>query len=80
VFSFIPDIHLSSALSSALMKIPLQSTSKEGVILELLETLKNAGQISDLNTVFRDIMARETLMSTGIGDGIAIPHGKTAGR
>ncbi len=62
------------------MKIPLQSTSKEGVILELLETLKNAGQISDLNTVFRDIMARETLMSTGIGDGIAIPHGKTAGR
>ncbi len=76
---FIPDVHLSSVLSSALMKIPLQSTSKEGVILELLETLKNAGQISDLNTVFRDIMARETLMSTGIGDGIAIPHGKTAG-
>lgn len=75
----IPDVRLSSVLSSELMKIPLQSTSKEGVILELLETLKHAGHISDLNTVFHDIMDREKLMSTGIGDGIAIPHGKTAG-
>ena len=32
-----------------------------------------------LDHVFRDIMAREQLMSTGIGDGIAIPHGKTSG-
>lgn len=74
-----PDIRLSSMLSSGLTKIPLQSTTKEGVILELLEVLKHAGQIDDVHTVFRDIMDRERLMSTGIGDGIAIPHGKTAG-
>ena len=74
-----PDIRLSSVLSSELTKIPLQSTTKEGVILELLEALKHAGQIRDVHTVFHDIMAREKLMSTGIGDGIAIPHGKTTG-
>lgn len=72
-------IHLSSVLSSELTKIPLRSTSKEGLILELLELLRNAGKIMNIDTVFHDIMSREKLMSTGIGDGIAIPHGKTAG-
>jgi mannitol/fructose-specific phosphotransferase system IIA component (Ntr-type) len=72
-------IRISSILSGELTKIPLHSTTKEGVILELLELLKNAGKIMNTNTVFRDIMSREKLMSTGIGDGIAIPHGKTAG-
>ena len=71
-------IRLSQNLSSELTKIPLRSTTKEGVILELLEVLKESGKIRDTNVVFKDIMAREQLMSTGIGDGIAIPHGKTA--
>ena len=74
-----PDIRLSTVLSGKLAKIPLQSTTKEGIILELLELLKENGQIADVHTVFHDIMDREGLMSTGIGDGIAIPHGKTAG-
>jgi fructose-specific phosphotransferase system IIA component len=72
-------IRLSSVLSGELIKIPLSSKTKEGVILELLELLGNTGKITDTGTVFHDIMAREKLMSTGIGDGIAIPHGKTAG-
>lgn len=72
-------IQLSQILSNEVTKIPLGSTTKEGIILELLELLKRAGKVSDTNHVFRDIMARERLMSTGIGDGIAIPHGKTSG-
>jgi len=75
----VSDIRLSTVLSGDLIKIPLDSTTKEGVILELLEVLKHAGKIADIQTVFRDIMDRERLMSTGIGDGIAIPHGKTSG-
>ena len=74
----VADVRLSQSLSSELTKIPLRSTTKEGVILELLEVLKDAGKIRDTRMVFKDIMAREQLMSTGIGDGIAIPHGKTA--
>jgi fructose-specific phosphotransferase system IIA component len=72
-------VRLSSVLFGELIKIPLRSTTKEGVILELLELLKHTGKITDMTTVFHDIMAREKLMSTGIGDGIAIPHGKTTG-
>ena len=74
----VADVRLSQSLSGDLTKIPLRSTTKEGVILELLEVLKDAGKIRDTKVVFKDIMAREQLMSTGIGDGIAIPHGKTA--
>ncbi len=72
-------IRIGSVLSSELTKIPLRSTTKEGIIWELLEVLKNAGKTTDTDRVFHDIMSRERLMSTGIGDGIAIPHGKTAG-
>jgi fructose-specific phosphotransferase system IIA component len=72
-------IRISTVLSDKLTKIPLRSTTKEGIILELLELLREAGKITDMDTVFHDIMAREKLMSTGIGDGIAIPHGKTTG-
>jgi len=72
-------IRLSSVLSGGLTKTPLRSTTKEGVILELLEMLRDAGKITNTDTVFHDIMSREKLMSTGIGDGVAIPHGKTAG-
>jgi mannitol/fructose-specific phosphotransferase system IIA component (Ntr-type) len=72
-------IQLSRILSNEVIKTPLSSTTKEGIILELLELLKDAGKVSDTDHVFRDIMAREKLMSTGIGDGIAIPHGKTSG-
>jgi fructose-specific phosphotransferase system IIA component len=72
-------IQLSRVLANNVIKTPLQSTTKEGVILELLELLKEAGKIGSTDRVFHDIMAREKLMSTGIGDGIAIPHGKTAG-
>ena len=73
------DVRLSSVLTNETIKIPLGSTTKEGVILELLDTLKTVGKITDPNMTFQDIMARERLMSTGIGDGIAIPHGKTTG-
>ncbi len=72
-------IQISSLLSAQLTRIPLVSTTKEGVILELLELLGQDGKISDTQHVFQDIMSRENLMTTGIGDGIAIPHGKTAG-
>ncbi len=73
------DLRLGDILSSELVKIPLHSTTKEGIILELLDLLRSARKILDTGKVFHDIMAREKLVSTGIGDGIAIPHGKTAG-
>jgi fructose-specific phosphotransferase system IIA component len=54
----------------------LKSTTKEGVIGELLDLLVQNGRIKDRNAALKAIMEREQKMSTGMQHGIAIPHGK----
>jgi mannitol/fructose-specific phosphotransferase system IIA component (Ntr-type) len=56
----------------------LAATSKEGVIRELVESLRGAGQFhgTDPEDVIRAILKREQIASTGIGRGVAIPHAK----
>lgn len=56
----------------------LAATAKEGVIREMVEALKAAGQFrsGDTEDVVRAILKREFLGSTGIGRGVAIPHTK----
>lgn len=55
----------------------LKATDKEGVIRELVELLANAGDIENKDELLKAVMAREALGSTGIGQGIGIPHAKT---
>ena len=59
----------------------LTATNKEGVIREMVESLRAAGQFrgADLEDIIRAILKRELLGSTGIGRGVAIPHTKHAG-
>jgi len=56
----------------------LSATNKEGVIREMVESLRAAGQFrgADLEDIIRAILKREFLGSTGIGRGVAIPHTK----
>jgi mannitol/fructose-specific phosphotransferase system IIA component (Ntr-type) len=56
----------------------LLATNKEGVIREMVESLRAAGQFrgADLEDIIRAILKREFLGSTGIGRGVAIPHTK----
>ncbi len=56
----------------------LAAVNKEGVIREMVESLRAAGQFrgSDLEDVVKAILKRELLGSTGIGRGVAIPHTK----
>jgi PTS system nitrogen regulatory IIA component len=56
----------------------LAATTKEGVIREMVESLRAAGQFrgGDLEDVVKAILKRELLGSTGIGRGVAIPHTK----
>ena len=56
----------------------LTASTKEGVIREMVESLKAAGQFKsgDPEDVIRAILKRELLGSTGIGRGVAIPHTK----
>ena len=59
------------------VKVPLVSTTKPEVIRELVECLRDAGKITDLEAVYDALMAREALGSTGLESGIAVPHAKT---
>jgi len=68
---------IKSILEENLVKLDLEGNSKEEIIHELLDLLVKAGKVKDSETAFRDIMSRENKMSTGIQDGVAIPHAKT---
>lgn len=57
------------------VNVPLQS--KDEILESLMDILNKNGDIDDILEVRRVIFERESLMSTGIGYGIALPHGKT---
>jgi PTS system nitrogen regulatory IIA component len=59
------------------IKIPLESHDKPGVIRELVHVLYERGKIADADIVFQEVWKREQMMTTGIGYGIALPHGKS---
>jgi PTS system nitrogen regulatory IIA component len=54
----------------------IKATDKVGVIREFAEVLQAAGRVKDAEALVRVLLERESLGSTGIGNGVAIPHGK----
>ena len=64
-------------LNTKAININLESKDKEGIIKELLQMLFKAGAIKNTDKLFKILMDRESLGSTGIGQGVGIPHGKT---
>jgi PTS system fructose-specific IIC component len=60
------------------MIMDLQATDKKGAIDEMIQKMYDAGRISDIETYKEGILAREAQTSTGLGDGIAMPHAKNA--
>ncbi|NKB69233.1 MAG: PTS sugar transporter subunit IIA [Candidatus Latescibacteria bacterium] len=57
--------------------VGLQGETKEQIIEELVDALEIGDAITDRDKVLQAVLEREKIMSTGIGDGIAIPHGKS---
>jgi PTS system nitrogen regulatory IIA component len=55
----------------------LKATDKKSAIVELVEILKSAGKVKKSDEIIEVVLEREKLGSTGIGQGVAIPHGKT---
>ena len=55
----------------------IKATNKEGIIRELVDILVKAEGIKNKEELVKILLNRETLGSTGIGQGIGIPHGKT---
>ena len=54
----------------------IKATDKIGVIREFAGILQATGRVTDAGALVRVLLERESLGSTGIGDGVAIPHGK----
>lgn len=68
---------LTRYLSSEYYLPDLKSTTKDEVIEELVRPLVNSGILRNVNLVLETLKKRETLGSTGIGKGVAIPHCRT---
>jgi fructose-specific phosphotransferase system IIA component len=68
---------LLDLIDTDVVKVPLQSHTKNEVIRELVETLRDAGKIADVQPVYDAVIARENMGSTGLENGIAVPHAKT---
>jgi PTS system fructose-specific IIA component len=60
-----------------LIVLNLKSNRKEEVIKELAELAFAEGKITSVNDYVQTVLDREKLFTTGVGNGIAIPHGKT---
>ena len=59
------------------IKMDMQMSEKEDVLKELVDVLADVKDIGDKKLILKALIERENLGSTGIGQGIAIPHGKT---
>ena len=57
----------------------LPAASKESLLVEIIRDLHGKGLIADRETATSDLIARENVMSTGVGNGVAIPHAYTDG-
>lgn len=67
---------LTQILQPTSIKAPLAAKNKDDAIEELVNCLADSNLLSDRGEAFEAVMAREQTRSTGIGSGIAIPHGK----
>src|SRR5438309_11069969 len=67
---------MSELLTPARILVPLHATDKEGVLRELVD-MAAVGNAGPSDEVLGAILEREKQFPTGIGYGVAVPHGKT---
>ncbi|MGH7243831.1 MAG: PTS sugar transporter subunit IIA [Phycisphaerales bacterium] len=72
-------MNLLDILSIDCIRAPLVASDKLGVINELVDVLSITGRVKDPAALKEAVWTREQTRTTGIGHGLAIPHGKCAG-
>ena len=70
-------MRLTDIIRAECIKVPLEATEKQQTIAELLALLDAQGLVKDPDAVLQAVIEREAVRSTGIGQGFAIPHGKS---
>lgn len=69
---------MTDVIRKELMLLPAQATTKEEILDEMVNKLVETGAVDDYDTFRKGIADREESMSTGLGDGIAMPHAKNS--
>ena len=72
-------MRLTEILKPTHIKVPLAAATKTDAITELVGLLNQTGDLTDAKKVLDAVLDREATRTTGIGNGLAIPHGKTNG-
>lgn len=70
-------MNLKKVLSPETVWVDLKADSKQGIIEEMVDRLVAAGKVEGREAVLTAVLDREAKMSTGMQNGVAIPHGKT---
>lgn len=70
-------MNLEKVLNPDVVSLHLPGTTKQEIIESLLDILMETGKVKDRDAALHCILERENKMSTGIENGVAIPHGKT---
>lgn len=70
-------MNVSQVLKKERIKLNMNDSSKEQALESLVDLLYDSGALNDKEGFMADVMERERVSTTGIGNGIAIPHGKS---
>jgi PTS system fructose-specific IIC component len=70
-------MRISNLLSAETIVLSLKHSDKEGIIEELLDLAMKTSKVKDRKKALKDLLDREDLGSTGLENGLAIPHART---
>lgn len=72
------EIKISNFINEKSILLELKATDKKGLIEEMVKYLVDSGLVANKKELVKIILDREALGTTGIGDGVAIPHGSSS--
>ena len=70
-------MRISDILDESVVRVNVKGNSKDEIINQMIAVVTDSNKITDIEKVREAIFDREKIMSTGVGNGFAIPHGKT---
>jgi fructose-specific phosphotransferase system IIA component len=71
------DTRISAILDSSCIRLNLDVADKDDCLRKVVDLVAATGKVRDMERLHAVIVDRERLMSTGIGNSVALPHGKT---
>lgn len=70
-------MNIKEIITEKTIKINLEANDKTDLLKKMINLISNSNLLKDKNDAEKEIFTRESIMSTGVGKGIALPHAKT---